>query len=232
MWAGQVEIHVKASEWYQHGHQNDDAYGNVILHVVYENDEEIYDKNGVIIPCLELKGMIQFEAQEQYIQFLSHSDRIACKSRILSVPALKVIAWTERMMVERLEFKSAQYLHLVSQLKYDWELAFYFVLCGGFGYKVNVQPMQHLALAVPLSELRKLDGDLFTTEALFFGQSGMLNSARADEYTRALQIEYRYLQNKLDIPSLPAYKWKFSRMRPGSFPSISHLCDSATRNSD
>ena len=108
LWAGQVEIHVKASEWYQHGHQNDDAYGNVILHVVYENDEEIYDKNGVIIPCLELKGMIQFEAQEQYIQFLSHSDRIACKSRILSVPALKVIAWTERMMVERLEFKSAQ----------------------------------------------------------------------------------------------------------------------------
>jgi hypothetical protein len=40
-WFGSVEMHVKSSAWLSHGHQNDAAFGSVILHVVYENDVEI-----------------------------------------------------------------------------------------------------------------------------------------------------------------------------------------------
>src|ERR1035437_6727477 len=54
-WAGNIEIHKKSSDWFVHNHQHDAAYDNVILHVVYEYDKEIYNSKNQVIPCLELK---------------------------------------------------------------------------------------------------------------------------------------------------------------------------------
>ena len=56
LWAGNIEIHVKASDWLKHHHQNDLAYDSIILHVVYEADKPIHRKSGATIPTLELKG--------------------------------------------------------------------------------------------------------------------------------------------------------------------------------
>lgn len=42
LWAGNVEVHLNSSDWYKHSHDNDKAYGNVILHVVYNNDRAVY----------------------------------------------------------------------------------------------------------------------------------------------------------------------------------------------
>jgi hypothetical protein len=41
LWAGNVELHVQASEWDAHGHSSDPAYDNALLHVVYEEDRPV-----------------------------------------------------------------------------------------------------------------------------------------------------------------------------------------------
>ena len=51
LWAGQVEIHVMASDWFKHKHQFDDNYNNVILHVVYKKDTD-----NIKIPTLEIEN--------------------------------------------------------------------------------------------------------------------------------------------------------------------------------
>ena len=55
LWAGNIEIHINASDWLKHGHQNDNAYDNIILHVVHSNDIEIKRKNKEIIPTMKIK---------------------------------------------------------------------------------------------------------------------------------------------------------------------------------
>ena len=51
LWAGNVEIHIKASDWYVHHHETDKAYDNVILHVVWEDDSEIFRNIGCTSIC-------------------------------------------------------------------------------------------------------------------------------------------------------------------------------------
>ena len=65
-WAGNVEIHLRSSEWLIHGHHNDRAYDNVVLHVVLEDDQPVAHASGERIPCLELKGRIPARILETY----------------------------------------------------------------------------------------------------------------------------------------------------------------------
>ena len=60
-WAGNVEIHLKSSDWNAHLHQKDKAYDNVILHVVYEDNAEVKNTNNNLIPTLELKENIDLD---------------------------------------------------------------------------------------------------------------------------------------------------------------------------
>ena len=55
LWAGNVEIHTHSSDWYRHGHQLDNAYNSVILHVVGEADCEVTRTNGETVPQLLLQ---------------------------------------------------------------------------------------------------------------------------------------------------------------------------------
>src|SRR5437879_4452885 len=56
-WVGNVEIHIKSSDWFAHHHEKDSAYDNVILHVVWHNDKPVV-RNGATIPTLELKDRV------------------------------------------------------------------------------------------------------------------------------------------------------------------------------
>ncbi len=218
IWAGNIEIHQKSSHWYQHRHETDAAYDNVILHVV-----ELHDKPVVIldhqIPAVEIKYSPAI--LENFEQLLKSKRWIACEERLPEVDPFVLRFWFSSLMIERLQAKTSSILELLQQNKNNWNETFYQLLARNFGMKINALPFELLAKSLPLSILSKHKNDLFQIEALLFGQSGLLNETLlGDDYFLSLRNEYSFLYKKYGLSGIEAHLWKFMRLRPVNFPTI------------
>lgn len=221
LWAGNVEIHIRASDWMRHEHSNDASYNNVILHVVYKNDLEILNQQGFTMPVLVLEERVEDALLLRY-QNLLYAEQVSfpCEKIVQYVDEFTIQNWLDRMLIERLEEKSAQVQQKVSLLKGNWEEAFYQTLAANFGFKVNALPFELLAKALPLPVLSKHSHNQLQTEALIFGQAGFLNDPSEDLYILSLQKEYQFLQQKYNLVTIEKHLWKFLRLRPPNFPTI------------
>lgn len=220
LWAGHVEIHLKASDWDRHQHQLDAAYNNVILHVVLESDKPITTQAGAPLQTLELKSRIDFGLYEQYRSFLSARAWVPCENQIRAVPGIVVAGWLDNLMGERLQQKTAAIEALLGQSKNDWEATFYRMLLRAFGSKVNAEAFHSLAAATPLSILRKHLDNPFQLEAILLGQAGLLAGNFHDPHAVNLKKEYLFLANKYKLSAIPVSSMRFLRLRPSNFPTI------------
>ncbi|NLA24374.1 MAG: DUF2851 family protein, partial [Bacteroidales bacterium] len=218
IWAGNIEIHTKSSQWYSHNHHLDDAYDNVILHVVHKHDKEVYNKNGEIIPVFEMK--IPEYITRNYKELSKELNWPACNKQINKLDENKIKFWLERIGVERLEYKTQLVKQLFTQFNGDWEATWFQFLASALGFKVNKEPFALLMQRTPFKILQKESHNLFNLEALLFGQSGMLDIDCHEEYFVKLKDEYKFLKHKYNLIGMPEYLWKFSRMRPFNFPSL------------
>ena len=148
-WAGNVEIHIKSSDWLLHQHQIDSAYENVILHVVYDADEQIYRKDETLIPTLILKGLFDPKLLEKYEALVTSANNFPCEKQISEVDEFIVNNFLARVLVERLANKSTEVYEKIKQLKGDWDGAFYHFMARNFGFNVNAMPMEMLAQSLP-----------------------------------------------------------------------------------
>ena len=219
LWAGNVEIHVLSSDWNKHGHQNDSAYDNVILHVVYEDDKPVEDKNGQRIPTLTLRGLFDEHLYWRYEQLVQTQDAIPCANQFPEVDEMIKESMLERVLVERLEMKAAAIKELWEQNNRNWNETFYQWMARGFGLKVNAEPMLLLARNLPQGILAKHKDSLFQLEALLFGVAGFLKH-EPDDYAQELNKEYSFLRSKYGLEELEVSIWKFARLRPPSFPTV------------
>ena len=218
MWAGNVEIHTKASDWYLHRHHQDESYNNVILHVVETADREVLI-NEKVLPCLVLN--YPEKLKENYFQLLQSEQWIACQSRFHMVDPFEVKFWLGALLSERLLSKTDEIRFLLQQNKNDWNETFYQLLARNFGMKTNALPFELLAKTTPLNILGKHKNNLFQIEALLFGQSGLLNEELiGDDYFLKLREEYSFLYKKYKLKPVEAHLWKFMRLRPVNFPTI------------
>lgn len=220
IWAGNVEMHLRSSDWLQHGHQSDAAYDNVILHVVYEEDTAVYRMNGTDIPCLEMKQRISRRLAAHYQRLIQSEQWVPCANTIEQVNELTRNLWLDRMAAERLEVRANKIQDQLLRNKEGWEETFYQFMARSLGGRVNAEPMQMLAERTPLLLLYKYRHSLFQVEALLFGQSGLLNGAFEDEYPQRLKQEYQFLKQKHGLAPLPPQTWKYLRLRPANFPTI------------
>ena len=220
IWAGNVEIHVNASDWFRHKHHKDKAYDNVILHVVLTNDLQVFDRNQKRIPTVTVKGRFASTIYERYKGFLNNRLWIPCEQLILTVPDIHFDQWSSALAIERLEQKTVQIQKSWEAYKYDWDETFYQNLLKAFGFKINAHPFELLAKSLPHKILLKHRDNLFQLEALLFGQARMLERSFSEEYPQQLKEEYQFLQGKYSLRPIEGGLWKFLRLRPPNFPSI------------
>lgn len=219
IWAGNVEIHLKSSDWYRHHHELDEHYNSVILHVVYLNDAEVKDTMGNLIPVFELKSCIDEELLKKWVLLEKSQEQIPCSSMKLPNEN-ELVLWKERLRIERLEYKSEAIRAMLMNTTHDWDETLYVLIARNMGFTVNSLPFELLAMSLPLKLVRKHFHSEHQLEALYYGQSGFLNGEMSDSFPINLQNEYRYLQKKYALKPLDASIWKFMRMRPVNFPTL------------
>ena len=222
LWAGNVEVHLRSSDWYRHGHDTDPAYNSVVLHVVGEVDEEVTTAEGKTLPQVRID--IPERIRQSYDELCRTEDYPRCHRIIPSVPTLKVHQWMDALLVERLKERSEQVAARAERTGGDWERATFVTLCRSFGFGLNGDSFERWAMRIPLQAAGKHRDDLFQVEALFLGMAGLtddVGTLRGEQEAERLRQEFAYLQHKfsLDEP-LQRSDWRFLRTRPGNFPSV------------
>jgi hypothetical protein len=220
LWVGNVEIHLKSSDWYVHGHEKDKAYDNVILHVVWEHDTEVFRKDGSEISTLELNEIVDIDLVNNYNKLIRSKSWINCETDFSKVDDFALSNWLERLYVERLERKSGEIFRLLNDSKNDWEAVLFKMLLKNFGLKVNGEAFYSLANSVDYSIVRKVQNSILDLEALLFGQAGLLEEEVQDTYFFDLKNNYQFLRQKFGLNNQGVLPLQFFRLRPQNFPTV------------
>ena len=228
VWAGNVEIHDKSSDWYLHGHDKNRDYDNVILHVAAVLDTAVMKSNGQYVPQVQLD--VPPHVQAHYDELRRTEEYPACYKVIPDLPSLTVHSWMAALQAERLERKTDDIRHRVELCNGSWEDAYFMTLARNYGFGINGDVFELWAQNIPLSAVAHHRDDLFQIEAIFMGQAGLLEldavpesyqqQALNDGYFARLRNEYLYLAHKFSMKPIDFKLWRFLRLRPQNFPHI------------
>lgn len=221
LWIGNIEIHFTSADWYHHGHHEDAAYNNVVLHVCLHANRDVFTQSGMKVPQVEIR--VPEYIQANYRQLLAEMEYPPCFRVIPNMKSITIHSLLDKMCVERLEEKTLRIEKYLKLSGGDWERTFFIALSRAFGFGVNAETFERWAMEMPLTDLAHHRDDTFQVEAFFYGQAGMLADGfpnKEDEYWKRLQSEYTFLKNKFGLTPMDATAWKFLRMRPQNFPTV------------
>ena len=228
MWVGNVEIHDKSSDWYQHGHDKDSRYDNVVLHVAAELDTEVMKSNGEYVPQLQLS--VPDDVLTHYDELQKTDEYPPCYKVIPDLSALIIHSWMAALQTERLEQKTEAIRKRAELCNGSWEDAYFVTLARNYGFGINGEVFEQWAYNIPLNAVAHHRDDLFQIEAIFMGQAGLLEldsipeyyqkDALNDGYFAKLRNEYQYLAHKFSMKPIDFKLWRFLRLRPQNFPHI------------
>ena len=221
-WFGSVEIHVNASDWNVHGHQHDEAYNRVVLHVVWHEDRVVYRQDGTAMPTLTLKNRVDASVLQNYRQLVfPHSEQraIPCARFLRQVEELKKVSMLDKAAALRLERKSQEIRERLERNRGDWSVTAYQTLVKSFGLRVNTAPFEQLSQALPLSLVTKYASDFQSLVTLLLGQAGLIND---EGWPDAWRDSYQFLcaKHQLSDNALSGSQWRFFRTRPANFPTV------------
>lgn len=220
-WAGTVEMHLNSSGWYAHAHEKDVNYNNVILHVVWEHDVEVFNSQKQKLPTLVLKNYVNVSLQEQYHKLNHYKYKfIPCENELKGIDAFVLDSWMERLYIERLEEKSALITGFLEQSKNNWEAVLFRLLMKNFGGNINGASFLSIADSFDFSVVQKVSHHVLLLESLLFGQAGLLQSDLPSAYELELRKEYRFLKSKFALSDVGVMHPQFFKLRPPNFPTI------------
>ncbi|HSG68505.1 MAG TPA: DUF2851 family protein [Bacteroidales bacterium] len=220
IWVGNIEIHVKASDWYRHGHHQDPAYNNVVLHVVEDDNMPCSNEAGRRLPVLSIAGKFNERLLDRYREISNNLHWVPCMHLLDEVKDIHKLATIHAHAVGRLKKKAGEVDLELRLSAMDWDECCYRLIAKQFGSRVNVNNFEMLARSVPARVLMKYHNDLFRLESILFGQSGLIGSHLREKYPRELRKEHSFLAALHRLSPMPGYLWNFLRLRPASFPTI------------
>ena len=223
VWAGDVEMHRRASDWFRHGHDGDSGYDAVILHVVCEDDGMVCKKNGehpaqVVMRVPEVFGQVLEALCAEGEPYLRCG---LAKGFLGGLQGVLRDSWIEALLTMRYSRRAEGVKALLDRLHGNWRQTAFAVLARSLGFGVNGEAMEALAASVPLSVLERHSGNLFQLEALLMGRAGLLpekGDEAPDDYCRRLVAEYGFLGRKYGLEPLCELGWKLRRVRPANMP--------------
>ncbi|SCY45024.1 Protein of unknown function [Nonlabens sp. Hel1_33_55] len=221
LWAGNVEMHIKSSDWYKHGHDDDPAYDNVILHVVWKHDAEITRRSEIDIPVLEVALFVPDDLILSYTRLFAYKNNqfINCEKSISQVDSFQIDMWLEKVFIQRLEQRYRRIEESLTKNNNDWEATFLQMLARSFGTKVNADAFEQLATSIDQSVVRKLAADAFQLESVLMGLAGLLKDEKEDRYFKQLEEEFAFAKAKFQLQHIHT-PLKFFRLRPANYPTI------------
>jgi hypothetical protein len=218
-WAGHIEFHVKASDWFKHKHQDDPSYKNIIAHFVYEDDAEV--KSGeYTLPTVNLFQLVDLAAFAYFKSKMQAKKGIPCESFLRAEGTEEIEHMKSSLVARRLQRKAKrvdQNLRIQSDDRMAMMLQLIAETLGG---KVNKEPFIHLVQQIHYAWLGKLNYDEDKITALLFGLAGYLSEEHEDDYYCSLRKEFLFLKHLFQLKEMPVTSWKYSRMRPTSFPEM------------
>ena len=217
-WAGNIEIHMKASDWHRHGHDSDPAYDNVILHVVAISDTHIRRLDNTEIPQMLIRLPENF--YQTFAFLTTSSPEIRCATRLHNIDRLRRADWIESLTIERLQHKVSRIEETLHSTRGDWNAACFMTLARSLGFGLNGLPFELLAQSIDLNHLRRHSDNILQMEAIFFGQAGMLDPTLyvTDRRYQLMCREYQFLARKYSMHPIRKSVWKFARTRPQNLP--------------
>lgn len=217
-WAGNVEIHVKASDWFRHGHDKDSSYDSVILHIVGINDAVATCTDGSSIQQAVMTLPPDFF--QIWANLESRDEGIKCSSLLHTLPRLCISDWIETLAIERIQNKARRIIDIYNEFSGDWMQTAFAVTARSLGFGLNGEPMEMLARSLPLRFVFRHTDNRMQIEALLFGQAGLLDSRlhTDDMFYQRLCGEYGFLRKKYSLSPLDGRIWKLARTRPQNFP--------------
>lgn len=213
-WAGDVEVHVRASDWHRHGHDGDPSYGNVILHVVGMDDARIQHADGSEIPQLVIAPPEDF--LESWSRLSSYPDEAACADAVSLLDPLLRSDWLYTLAGTRLRSRGEEITSLAVKYMRDWQRVCFVTVARALGVGLNGDAFEATAHHIPLNFLSRHSDNIIQLEALVFGQAGLLAEGGGEgEYFERLRMEYEFLAHKYNLRPAPCI-WKKARVRPAS----------------
>jgi hypothetical protein len=217
---GNIELHINASDWHKHQHSKDTNYGNIILHVIWNNDQPVNDAFGKSLPTLLLQPLVAKVLLQRYQELMQQNmTTIVCANYLPALTTIGWMSWKERLAIERLEIKAIRVFQLYEQSNHHWEEVFWWMLASNFGIKINAECFEGIAKTISINILAKHKYQIHQLEALLLGQAGLLEGNFTEDYPIMLQREYKIYQRKYSIPKAVQTP-VFLRMRPATFPTI------------
>lgn len=220
MWVGNVEIHTSSGDWFRHGHHTDPVYNTTILHVVERMDvDNIVMENGQQVPQVVVE--IPQAVRDNYEELLVTTDYPRCHRFVPEIPRIKVHAWLDALLAERMETRSMRILDILKECRGDWEHTTFITLARNFGFGLNGDIFEMWAKRIPLQAAGKHRDNLLQIESLFLGMAGLIDRETDEARHGHLLAEYRFLCNKFSLPAaIEPSLWHYLRTRPQNFPDV------------